>query len=45
MRWIGSTRVWTGLNRLATSPQVDFYLGGEHDGYAQDAMYARRGPF
>jgi hypothetical protein len=34
--------VWTGLNRLATSPQVDFYIGGEHDGYAQDAMYARR---
>jgi hypothetical protein len=37
--------VWTGLNRLATSPQVDFYIGGNHDGYAQDAMYARRGPF
>jgi hypothetical protein len=37
--------VWTGLNRFATSPQVDFYIGGEHDGYAQDAMYARRGPF
>ena len=36
--------VWTGLNRLATSPQVDFYIGGEHDGYAQDAMYARSGP-
>jgi hypothetical protein len=35
--------VWTGLNRLATAPQVDFYIGGEHDGYAQDAMYARRG--
>jgi hypothetical protein len=34
--------VWTGLNRLATSPQVDFYIGGQHDGYAQDAMYARR---
>ena len=34
--------VWTGLNRFATSPQVDFYIGGEHDGYAQDAMYARR---
>jgi len=34
--------VWTGLNRLATSPQVDFYVGGEHDGYAQDAMYAQR---
>ena len=27
---------------LATSPQVDFYIGGKHDGYAQDAMYARR---
>ncbi|HEX5937523.1 MAG TPA: sialidase family protein [Actinomycetota bacterium] len=37
--------VWTGLNRLATSPQVDFYIGGLHDGNAQDAMYARRGPF
>jgi hypothetical protein len=37
--------VWTGLNRLAESPQVDFYLGGLHDGNAQDAMYARRGPF
>jgi hypothetical protein len=34
--------VWTGLNRLASSPQVDFYIGGQHDGYAQDAMYARR---
>lgn len=34
--------VWTGLNRLATSPQVDFYVGDLHDGYAQDAMYARR---
>lgn len=34
--------VWTGFNRLATSPQVDFYTGGLHDGYAQDAMYARR---
>jgi len=33
--------VWTGLNRLATSPQIDFYTGAEHDGYAQDAMYAR----
>ena len=37
--------VWTGLNRMATSPQVDFYIGGHHDGHAQDAMYARRGPF
>jgi len=34
--------VWTGLNRLATSPQIDFYTGTPHDGYAQDAMYARR---
>jgi hypothetical protein len=34
--------VWTGLNRLATSPQRDFYTGGPHDGYAQDAMFARR---
>jgi hypothetical protein len=34
--------VWTGLNRSATSPQVDFYTGGLHDGYAQDAMFARR---
>ena len=39
----GSVHVtWTGLNRLATSPQVDFYTGAPHDGYAQDAMYARR---
>ncbi len=34
--------VWTGLNRLATSTQVDFYTGDLHEGYAQDAMYARR---
>jgi hypothetical protein len=34
--------VWTGLNRLVTSPQIDFYTGERHDGYAQDAMYARR---
>ena len=34
--------VWTGLNRLATSPQADPYTGRPHDGYAQDAMYARR---
>jgi len=33
---------WTGLNRLTTSPQIDFYTGAAHDGYAQDAMYARR---
>jgi hypothetical protein len=34
--------VWTGLNRFVTSSQVDFYTGELHDGYAQDAMYARR---
>jgi hypothetical protein len=34
--------VWTGLNRLETSTQRDPYTGGLHDGYAQDAMYARR---
>jgi len=34
--------VWTGLNRFATSPQTDAYTGAPHDGYAQDAMYARR---
>ena len=34
--------VWTGLNRRVTSPQADPYVGGLHDGYAQDAMYARR---
>ena len=34
--------VWTGLNRLDQSPQSDPYTGGEHDGYVQDAMYARR---
>ena len=34
--------VWTGLNRFATSPQIDAYTGQPHDGYAQDAMYARR---
>jgi hypothetical protein len=34
--------VWTGLNRWEQSPQVDPYTGGLHDGYAQDAMYARR---
>ena len=36
--------VWTGLNRLATSPQVDPYTGAPHDGYAQDAMYAQVTP-
>jgi hypothetical protein len=34
--------VWTGLNRQAVSPQIDFYTGDRHDGYAQDAMFARR---
>jgi hypothetical protein len=34
--------VWTGLNRLVVSPQVDPYTGGLHNGYAQDAMFARR---
>jgi hypothetical protein len=34
--------VWTGLNRWAVAPQRDFYTGGPHDGYAQDAMFARR---
>jgi hypothetical protein len=34
--------VWTGLNRLRASPQRDPYTGGPHDGYVQDAMYARR---
>jgi hypothetical protein len=39
----GSINVtWTGLNRFATSPQLDPYTGGRHDGYAQDAMFARR---
>lgn len=39
----GSVHVtWTGLNRLVTSPQIDPYTGTRHDGYAQDAMYARR---
>jgi hypothetical protein len=34
--------VWTGLNRFVTTPQIDFYTGELHDGYAQDAMFARR---
>jgi hypothetical protein len=39
----GSINVtWTGLNRLDESPQIDFYTGAPHDGYAQDAMFARR---
>ena len=41
--WLGRAHVvWTGLNRRVTSPQADPYTGGLHDGYAQDAMYARR---
>jgi hypothetical protein len=34
--------VWTGLNAFETSPQVDFYTGDLHDGFRQDAMFARR---
>jgi hypothetical protein len=34
--------VWTGLHEWAVSPQVDFYVGGPHNGNRQDAMYARR---
>jgi hypothetical protein len=34
--------VWTGLNREATSPQIDPYTGEQVTAYAQDAMYARR---
>ena len=34
--------VWTGLNVLVTTPQVDFYTVDFHDGYRQDAMFARR---
>jgi hypothetical protein len=34
--------VWTGLNRFAVAPQVDPYTGEHHDGFVQDAMYARR---
>ncbi len=34
--------VWTGLNRFVTSPQPDPYTGRPHDGYASDAMFARR---
>ena len=39
----GSINVtWTGLNRFDSSPSFDRYTGGPHDGYAQDAMFARR---
>jgi len=34
--------VWTGLNAIATSAQIDFYTGTLRTGYRQDAMYARR---
>jgi len=34
--------VWTGLNRQATSDQIDPYTGLPHDGFAEDAMFARR---
>jgi hypothetical protein len=33
---------WTGLNQRATSPQLDPYTRDRHDGYRQDAMFARR---
>jgi hypothetical protein len=36
--------VWTGLNQWAVSSQLDFYTGQPHDGYRQDAMFARRHP-
>ena len=36
--------VWTGLRTLATSDQIDFYLGTFRTGYRQDAMYRRVGP-
>jgi hypothetical protein len=39
----GSINVtWTGLNRFDTSLQLDPYTGALHDGYVQDAMFARR---
>jgi hypothetical protein len=34
--------VWTGLNEIATSTQLDVLTGALHTGYRQDAMYARR---
>ena len=34
--------VWTGMNRFVTSPQIDPFTGRRHDGYAEDAMFARR---
>jgi hypothetical protein len=34
--------VWTGMNRWARTPQLDPYTGKRHDGFAQDAMFARR---
>ena len=34
--------VWTGLNQRAVSIQADGYTGELHDGYVQDAMFARR---
>ncbi|HEX2090035.1 MAG TPA: sialidase family protein [Actinomycetota bacterium] len=34
--------VWTGLNRFDTSTQLDRYTGKLHDGFVQDAMFARR---
>jgi hypothetical protein len=39
----GSINVtWTGLNRHVTGKQLDPFTGSSHDGYAQDAMFARR---
>ena len=34
--------VWTGLNQLVTSPQIDPYTAAPHDGYRQDAMFSKR---
>ena len=34
--------VWTGLNALVTTPQLDWVTGELHQGYRQDAMFARR---
>jgi hypothetical protein len=38
----GINVVWTGLNRWVKTPQYDPYTGKRHDGFAQDAMFARR---
>ena len=39
---IESTSSGPGSTDSTTSPQIDFYTGEPHQGYAQDAMYARR---